>query len=230
MRNFKIVVISDTHNLHKACEQLIPDGEYDMIIHGGDITSRGLDYEVKKFLDWFSGLKQFKYKLMIAGNHDWLFEKSPSLARKMIPENVIYLEDEGIKIEGIKFWGSPQTPWFYGWAFNRQRGDDIKQFWDMIDGDTDVLVTHGPPHMKLDYVKFKDEYVGCEELAYRVLELQPKVHIFGHIHGSYGVEYSNGTMFYNSSIVNERYRPSNLAHIIELNIDENGNIEVEIDD
>ena len=230
MKTFRILAISDTHTMHKACEKFIPEGEYDMIIHSGDISGRGHEHEVEDFLDWFSGLKQFKYKLMIAGNHDFLFERKPERARKMIPDNVIYLEDEGIEIEGIKFWGSPQTPFFYNWAFNRQRGKGIKKYWDMIDPNTDVLVTHGPPHMVLDYVQHTHEYVGCEDLTYRVRQIIPAVHIFGHIHGSYGVKYLNGTMFYNASSVNEAYRPAHAAHLIELEIDEGGYVEVKTDD
>ena len=222
---FKIIAISDTHNMHKACEKLIPDGEYDMIIHAGDVSGRGHEYEVRDFVEWFSGLDQFRHKLMIAGNHDWLFEKERLIAREMIPDNVHYLEDNGVTIEGIKFWGSPQTPRFLDWAFNRDRGEDIKRFWDIIDDDVDVLVTHCPAHYKLDYVKYDNKFLGCDDLSNRIMEIKPKVHICGHIHGSYGVEYYDGTMYYNASLVNEQYRPQNPAHIIELEIDENGKVD-----
>lgn len=227
---FTILAISDTHTLHKKCEKFIPEGEYDMIIHAGDISSVGRKYEVEEFLNWFSSLTQFRHHLMIAGNHDFLFEDDPEMAKSLIPENIIYLEDNGVEIEGIKFWGSPQTPFFNDWAFNKQRGSEIKKYWDMIDPDTDVLVTHGPPFMILDYIPFNNDYVGCNDLAYRVEQIEPAVHIFGHIHDSHGSVYRHGTSFYNASILNDSYYPSHPAHIIELNIDDNGRVEVDFGD
>lgn len=39
--------------------------------------------------------------------------------------NCTYLEDSGTVIEGIRFYGSPWQPEFFGWAFNAKRGGDI---------------------------------------------------------------------------------------------------------
>lgn len=51
--------------------------------------------------------------------------------------------------------------------------------------DTDVLITHGPPYGILD-LNFEDLKVGCEELMRAVIRVQPRLHIFGHIHEAYG--------------------------------------------
>lgn len=220
-KKLKILAISDTHNMHRRCEKFFPEGDFDIIIHAGDISSRGYQQEVKDFMEWFSGLNQFEHKLMIAGNHDFLFEEKPETAKKLIPENVIYLEDSGVEIEGIKFWGSPQSPWFYDWAFNRQRGNDIKKYWDMIPDDTDIIVAHSPTLYTNDYVQHSNEYVGCEDLRYRVQEIEPVAFICGHIHGAYGKSYNHGTMFYNASLLNESYFPQNKPHVIEIDFDEN---------
>jgi len=228
-KKFKILAISDTHNQHKRCEKLFPDGDFDMIIHAGDLTGRGYKQEVKEFFDWFGGLYQFEHKLVIAGNHDFLFEENPPVAKELIPDNVIYLQDEGVEIEGIKFWGSPQTPWFNDWAFNRQRGADIKKYWDMIPSDTDIVITHGPVQYLLDYVTHSHEYVGCEELALKLQEIEPLAHICGHIHCGYGKTYKHGTMFYNASMVNESYSPANEAQIIEIQFDENNKPYIDIE-
>jgi hypothetical protein len=56
---------------------------------------------------------------------------------------VIYLNDSGVEIDGLKFWGSPVQPYFHNWAFNRI-GDDICKHWELIPLDTDILITHGP--------------------------------------------------------------------------------------
>jgi Icc-related predicted phosphoesterase len=229
-KTFRILVISDTHTMHERCEKLFPKGEFDMIIHAGDISSRGYKEEVKDFMQWFGGLWKFEHKLMIAGNHDFLFEDDPDEARKLIPDNVIYLENEAIEIEGIKFWGSPINPWFHNWAFNRNRGDDIKRYWDMIPRDTDIVITHTPAAYILDFTNNNYEHVGCTDLAYKLEEIEPIAHISGHIHEAYGKMYKHGTMFYNASILNEYYIPKNSPHIIEIKFDENDKPYIDIND
>jgi Icc-related predicted phosphoesterase len=47
--------------------------------------------------------------------------------------------------------------------------------------------------------------VGCGMLRYRIDELRPKIHVFGHIHGSAGYYFSGHTHFINASVLNERY-------------------------
>lgn len=220
-KKFKILAISDTHNKHKQCEKLFPEGDFDMVIHTGDLTMSGYSQEIKEFFEWFSKLHRFKYKLVIAGNHDFLFEEKPEIAKDLIPDNVIYLEDSGIEIEGIKFWGSPITPWFHAWAFNRNRGEEIKKHWDLIPNDINVLLTHGPAYLACDYVQHVAQYVGCEDLAYKLNEIEPIAHIFGHIHEGYGKKYNHGTIFYNASQLDGNYFAKNPGHIIEIEFDEN---------
>lgn len=138
----KIVVISDTHGKHNDLRQL-PKG--DTLIHAGDVSKRGHPMEILDFLDWFTNQK-FKHKVFIAGNHDFFLERAhTNVIEQMIPKDVIYLNNSGVQLDGVKFWGSPITPWFNNWAFNRERGTEIKQYWDLIPENTNVLITHGPP-------------------------------------------------------------------------------------
>ena len=80
--------------------------------------------------DWLGTLPH-KYKLIICGNHDLCFEDKPNEARHWI-KNAIYLQDEAVLIEGVKFYGSPWQPFFFNWAFNLNRGAEIKAKWDLI--------------------------------------------------------------------------------------------------
>src|SRR5579863_6916609 len=108
--------------------------------------------------------------------------------RSLAEENgVIYLDDSGIEIEGLKIWGSPVQPEFCSWAFNRKRGKEIARHWAKIPEDTQVLVTHGPPVGILDEVdrgiisgvEGGREHVGCEELRKRVDESKDlKLHCY----------------------------------------------------
>lgn len=205
----KIVCISDTHGKHKEIE--LPDG--DLLIHAGDISGRGEIWQVESFLQWYSA-QPHTHKVLIAGNHDFLAERNAVLFQELVPENVIYLNDSGIEIEGIKIWGSPVSPWFYDWAFNRQRGEEIKKHWDLIPENTDILITHGPAYGIRD-LTFDGQKVGCEELNKRIFDIRPKLHLCGHIHEAYGVEEIDGITFINASILNLAYQVAHPPAIVD---------------
>ncbi len=214
----KIVAISDTHALHEKMGQ-IPDG--DILIHAGDLTNHGELSDVQSFNKWLGALPH-KHKVVIAGNHDFCFEKRASQARSLIT-NAHYLEDQALTIMGVKIYGSPWQPWFYDWAFNLRRGPALAAVWAKIPLDTDVLVTHGPPFGILDCTVGKEQ-VGCADLLARIQDLpQIKCHIFGHIHEAYGavtvcdkVRFKSPSIqFVNASICTLNYRPSNAAVVIE---------------
>lgn len=200
----KFVAISDTHGLHEHL--VLP--EADVLIHSGDVSSRGKKDEVENFLHWFSSL-DYKYKIFIAGNHDFFFENTDrDKIAKMIPDGVIYLEDEGVQIDDINIWGSPITPTFFNWAFNRDRGKPIRKHWDLIPDNTDILITHGPVYGILDKT-FSGIHAVCEELKAAIKRIKPKVHISGHIHEGYGQKTITDILYLNASVVNLRYQVVN---------------------
>lgn len=134
---------------------------------------------------------------------------------KFIPPGIIYLNDSGTTIDGIKVWGSPVTPWFFSWAFNKRRGEGIRKHWNLIPTDTDLLITHGPPYGILDAV-INQRRTGCKDLLQKVQEVKPKVHVFGHIHESYGVQKTMGTQFINCCLLNESYELVNKPVTFEI--------------
>lgn len=209
----KIVFISDTHSLEYQVQ--VPDG--DILIHAGDWMNTGRNpNEVRDFCYWWNDLPH-KNKILIHGNHDVLAQKEPTWTNSFF-HNTHILLDSGVEIEGIKFWGSPYTPDFYRdqWAFNASRGDEIRQHWDLIPYDTDVLVSHGPPFGILDQIKPASEHLGCEDLAEAVYKICPKIHVFGHIHGSYGTQQFGNVKFINASQVDEKYRVVNKPIVVEI--------------
>jgi Icc-related predicted phosphoesterase len=236
----KIVAISDSHGQHRDIKDL---PEADVIIHAGDISSVGRPKEVRDFLDWFSKLP-YKYRIFVAGNHDFFFDydwKAATVMGRARFENqyagiyikeqvdamlaefpgVTYLNDSSIDIDGVKIWGSPITPWFHDWAFNRARGEEIKKHWDLIPLDTDILITHGPVDKILDRT-MEGDHTGCEELLKKVLETNVKFHICGHIHEGYGTyETGDGRAFINASVLNRDYRLINKPIVFEFNKDSN---------
>lgn len=207
----KTVVISDTHSQYRDLE--VPDG--DVLVHAGDISRGGTKGQVIDFLEWFEE-QPHSHKIFIAGNHDFFFEQADTEEiSRVIPKEIIYLNDSGIEINGIKFWGSPITPWFNSWAFNRHRGAEIKQHWDLIPNDIDVLITHGPPFGILDETVY-GKRTGCEELLLRIHQVKPKYHIFGHIHESYGSFTKGKTTYINASVLDDWYELKNEAKILDL--------------
>lgn len=208
----KILCISDTHTLQKR----IPaswisneNNEIDCIIHAGDIGSRGSLQELNPFLEWFNTLN-FKSKIFIAGNHDWMFQNQNEECIKILNDypDITYLQDSYIIVNGIKIYGSPWQPEFYSWAFNLQRGEEILNKWNMIPSDTDVLITHGPPYGIGDFVPYRGgEFVGCKDLLGTIItKLNIKYHIFGHIHYSYGQVFKGDVTFINASTADESYQ------------------------
>lgn len=224
----RIVCLSDTHNmLHRVA---VPDG--DVLVHAGDMTGTGRAMEINAELEKLIALPH-KHIIFIAGNHDWLYEKNPLYAADIVRGfnersggRLHYLQDESVTIDGVKFYGSPWQPEFCGWAFNLGRdSEDMRRVWKEIPDDTDVLITHGPPYNILDLpgmrYRFdadgKPRHVGCEVLAPEVaFRVKPQLHVFGHVHGSYGQQCEHGVIYVNAATCDEGYDTTNPPIIIDL--------------
>jgi len=217
----KVVGISDTHSYTPYSN--IPDG--DVIVHAGDFTSRGSAVEVSRFAYWFGNLPH-THKITIVGNHELTFESDFHLMKQVLQKDndIIFLHDSEIIIDGIKFYGSPWQPEFYNWAFNLPRNTGaLQQKWDQIPQDTDIVITHGPVDGILDWCE-NGTTVGCKELANTLFtKVKPKVHIFGHIHESYGAERHQDIVFINASTCNARYMPVNQPIVFEV---QNGQVDI----
>lgn len=205
----KIVTISDTHGMHEALN--MPSG--DVLIHAGDFSAHGTLENVREFNDWL-GTLDYLFIIVIAGNHELYLEQHPEEAEALFT-NAIYLKDSSVVIDGIKFYGSPWQPRFFNWSFNLDRGPELKEKWDLIDSDTDVLITHGPPYGYLDKT-MDHKHVGCGELIKAVHRVKPKLHVFGHIHCGYGIDKVDSTVMVNACSCTERYDPHNDPIVIEI--------------
>ncbi|MDH3214991.1 MAG: metallophosphatase domain-containing protein [Candidatus Krumholzibacteria bacterium] len=189
----RLVILSDTHGRHRRID--VPAG--DALVHAGDFSPWiGTLKELSDFNDFLGGLPH-RHKIVIAGNHDFCFQRANRVARAVLT-NAHYLEDESFEAWGLKFYGSPWQPRFLNLAFNLPRGEPLREKWALIPPDTDVLVTHGPPHGIGDQ-RFYGHHVGCEELLIRVRHIKPRVHIFGHVHEARGRFDIGDTIFINAS-------------------------------
>ena len=229
----RITFLSDTHTKHRLVNSFLPGG--DILIHAGDFMSSGYNpSEAESFFSWYDSIEGYETKILISGNHDRIMENDPSWASGVLSgyKTIEYLQDDGLTLyfdgpngdfpeDNIHIWGSPWQPEFCNWAFNLPRsGEEIKGKWNLIPNNTDILITHGPPFSKLDFVN-RGGNVGCEELLGKVNSVKPKIHVFGHIHEGAGYVFDGTTHFFNAAVLNDRYEFRNKPITIDWDSETN---------
>lgn len=224
----RFVCISDNHNNY---DFELPHG--DILIHSGDFTRNGTESEIKIFLDWLKTLVQYRLKIVIVGNHEskrfYSNKKYKELPlpveqfktdRSLITDyGIVYLQDQTYEdsLTGWKFYGS-------GWLSEHCKDPkEIQSHWSQIPSDTDILITHGPPHSILD-TAHNGYSLGCKELLKTVTTIvQPKLHVFGHVHNGYGQlkneEQFGKTLFINASLCDSRFEIINSPVVVDLQKD-----------
>lgn len=183
----------------------------DLLIVAGDICGLHGDRDLIFFADWISKQK-YKKKVVIAGNHDVALEEFGQTLFNCI--NFDYLCDTGTEFEGLKMWGSPWTHQFSGInphckAFTGSyENDSLKEKWELIPKDTDILITHCPPYNILDTTKY-NEHVGDVYLLDTIIQVKPFLHVFGHVHecGGMYIQMPDDIQYINASHMNEYYEP-----------------------
>lgn len=183
-----VVYISDTHNSLPR----LPDG--DILIHAGDLTQSGSLQELQATVAWLQA-QPHHIKIVVAGNHDLLLDPSlddlggiASAERQSLDwGNITYLENTETTVacrngRRLRIYGSPYSPRHGSWAFQYPRSKDV---WaKTVPEGIDVLITHGPPRAHLDLLN-----LGCAHLLREVWRVQPRLHVFGHIHEGAGIEW-----------------------------------------
>jgi len=216
----KIIVISDTHSREKKI--IMPETsntETNVLIHCGDFSHSYKTFD--NFLTWFSEVPGYKHKILIAGNHDEItwnmgYNKMRQICYTL---DIIYLQDTGIEIEGINFWGSPWSVEYGGWPFMKD-DFELDQMWKKIPDNTNVLITHGPAYGKCDEVNqdISVPNVGSRTLEMRTRELKELTyHFVGHIHDQAGEIYQDENFLtYNASIMDFFFMPTGLPHTFSI--------------
>lgn len=182
----KILHLSDTHSRHRALGEL---PEADVVVHSGDFCMVGSEAEAIDFMNWFCDLP-YSHKIFICGNHDDCLYGANIDG---LDPNVHYLCNSGVEIDGVKFYG---VPMFMGDCVTDRQQRNIER----IPANTDVLITHSPAYGILD---FDDNiHYGDERLLAKVMEIHPRLHLFGHIHAQHGITTEHGITFSNGAIMN----------------------------
>lgn len=211
----KIVAISDLHGQFPT----IKEKEFDVLCICGDIFPLPIqsnmikceDWLQKIFIPWCNTLPCEKV-LLVAGNHDWFFERTLFMRLNSIfrGTKITYLENELVEIDGYKFYGTPYCHEFGQWAFMRP-DERLKDIFEIIPENVDVLLTHDAPHGTSDICLQKEpwisgEHIGSVPLRDAILKKHPKLVLHGHLHSTnHNVELMQDTEVYNVSIVDEFY-------------------------
>ena len=177
----KILHLSDTHGLHHHIKDM---PEADVIVHSGDISHNGAESEVLDFLNWYIELP-YPHKIFVTGNHDQCLWDAEAI--EDLPENLYFLQDRGVEIDGMKF---------FGLGYNHLE--------ELIPEDTDIVITHEPPVMILD--RSAGSHWGNSLLRNHIFKIKPRYHLFGHAHESYGIRKVDDIVFSNASLLNEMNR------------------------
>jgi len=211
----RIVHISDTHNKLRWLD--VPDG--DVLVHSGDATRRDSMREWRAFAGRFQRLPH-RHKLFVPGNHDPLAQNNAALVRELL-SSVTMLIDEGIEIDGVRFYG---FPWVPGVGANHNGFTvpdgcvELSNACSGIPQDVDVLITHGAA----EGIRDSQYRPGCRVLnrylGYLEPRDEPRYHLFGHHHTGYGKYFDEGTNIwhYNGCVVNIDYKLTNAPHVIDI--------------
>lgn len=224
-----------TSDLHGHLPK-IPD--CDLLLLGGDYypSARNMhgipqaDWFENKFYPWLEKISSRGISIIgVAGNHDFYFERER-------PEECpywTYLDGSSCLTSKstIRVHGDGHTPVFFNRALNLDEPNLAKQ-WDKIPAYTDILLLHGPPFGFGDISRYVGEgqngdvyldkqgkpycHTGSPSLLKRIIEVQPKLVICGHIHSGFGRYEIGRTVLYNVAHVDERYKPVNKPVVIDL--------------
>ncbi|KAI1193321.1 ser/Thr protein phosphatase family protein [Nemania serpens] len=228
----RILIISDTHG---EVFKIRPEHKADVVIHCGDMTEESKLDEYRRTLQLLKDIDA-PLKLVIAGNHDFTLDtpafkqKIDEVAEPLDPELVrreygdygearrlfeetpeVTLLDEGTHKfhlhngASMTVYASPYTPsrGRNGFQYHPDTGHKFA-----IGEDTNIAITHGPPHGIMD--RTCEGRKGCTDLFQAVARARPRLHCFGHIHEEWGAklvawrEHTTETPSHFTDIYNDR--------------------------
>jgi Icc-related predicted phosphoesterase len=175
-----------------------------------------------EFRSWLNNVPA-EHVVAIWGNHDFVGERD-----YLVPKDLRWtlLNDSSTVIDGVKFYGTPWVPGLPYWAFFADERR-LKLRAEAVEDDTDILISHGPPHLFGDYIptsfvqqtkygNYGGEHVGDSTLNSALMRVKPALVVCGHIHEAYGRydSHVSGATIFNVALNDAAYNPVN--PIVEL--------------
>lgn len=215
----KICAMSDLHGYLPSVEPC------DLVLICGDIVPLRIQGRTKDSYKWFSTeFKEWAMNLpcdkviFIAGNHECTLPNHYNDYKQLFynDSKVTYLCHEGYIYKGLdgkeySIFGTPYCKVFGNWAFMLS-DPELEEKYSEIPENLDILITHDAPYGVSDVLLQKEckwatgEHIGNVPLREAILEKQPKIHVFGHLH-SVSKEFNTlgSTKVRNCSIKDEFY-------------------------
>ena len=173
------------------------------------MSKEGSIIKLNSFNNWLNNQK-VKYRIIIPGNHDCIFEEIDQKTINQIFTNSTILINNFINVEGLIIFASPLS---YGKSNNKsfQSENFIENSFSkskeiLLKTTIDILITHG----------------SCKEL---VNIIKPKqLHVYGHYHAQHGARWkennnnnnNNSYLTVCASVMDKNYNPNQLPFIIDI--------------
>jgi Icc-related predicted phosphoesterase len=233
----KICSISDLHGnlIYYPSDYWKELWECEVLFICGDIlplqiqanSRKSLAWLKKDFIPWAESLP-VEQIFLIAGNHDFWFERHNKEAHQLFPVNskITYIKNETVEYTSIqdgnhyRIFGTPYCNIYGNWPF-MQPEEVLEQKFSEIPENIDILFTHDAPYGTSDICfqgwSADGEHKGCPALRNAILEKKPKYNFHGHLHSSNHAEEMLGeTKVFNTSILDEEYKPTYYPLIIRI--------------
>lgn len=218
-RKIKVCAFSDMHgNLDFEIKPV------DIVLIAGDVVPLYIQHSnedsitwlIEVFIPWCTKLP-CEHVFLIAGNHDRIFERKPSLIKELFDkeEKITYLNCEFAEYNGITIYGTPLCHIFGNWAFMIPDEEQDEIYNKVINGGKkiDILLSHDAPYGVSDVLLQKDcpwatgEHIGNKPLARFIERAQPRIVTKGHLHSTNRkVEYLGDSKVFSVSLLDENYR------------------------
>ena len=234
----KITAISD---LHGYLPKDLPEG--DVLCICGDIVPLEYQKDYTQSVAWFAidfnrwaSTLPYRKVVFIGGNHDFFLQelgekfRPTTVMKHLLPgahkgqSKLVYLCDNSVEIDGVRFYGTPWIADLTRWAFYKPE-EELVEIYSRIPKQCDVLLTHMPPLacnagmvMQHGHYNTYANY-GSAVLAEAIASRDIKYALCGHVHtGNHIPEpFGNVKNVVNVSLKDENYKVSYSPFSFEIN-------------
>jgi Icc-related predicted phosphoesterase len=178
----QLLLFSDVHNDHAACERLVEQAaEADLVLGAGDFCTmrRGLS----ETLDRLAAIET--PTVVVPGNSESVEELRAAVDEAGWAAATV-LHGNGATVNGHAVFGIgggiPVTP-FGDWSYDFTEEEATDLLRDCPEGA--MLVSHSPPHNVVDQDS-SGQHLGSQAVRETIERTHPRLVACGHIHGSWG--------------------------------------------
>ena len=183
----KILAFSDLHRDKKAASVIAAaSAEADLVVGAGDFGTAG-----EGIGDVIAILREITApSVLVSGNHDNLDDLRAACRGWA---SCTILHGENTIIDGVSFFGiGMEIPRRADFAWNSHMSEDDAGLELSKCPDDAILVTHSPPYGGACDIQSNGAHEGSTAIQAAVRNKRPRLCLCGHIHHSWGSEYSIG--------------------------------------